>query len=137
MGKVLDIRSSCTQVLAMPQTKTMELSIVLRKLLITAQTFLPGRIQCRYLQMQQIQAIRQTNLYQSKISFSQQLLAELRWWKEYLLFENSRPLKIRIRYLIIKTDASNTALGVVCKGTRGTWSYKKKRNQANVLVSLQ
>ena len=66
-----------------------------KKLSFTAQTVLPRRIQCRYLQQQQIQAVRELNSYQTKIKLSQQSLAELRWWKENLLFQNGKPLSMR------------------------------------------
>ena len=46
---------------------------------LTAYAMLPCRIQCRYLEQQQIQAVRKTNSYQTKIKLSQQSLAELKW----------------------------------------------------------
>ena len=68
------------------------------------------RIQCRYLQ-QQIHAERETNSYQTKIKLSQQSLAELKWWKENLLLQNSKLLKIGMAQLIIQMDASKTSWG--------------------------
>ena len=76
--KVLDIQNKCMQLIASPKTTIMELTKPLRKLSFTAQAVLPGRIQCRYLQQQQIQAVRETNSYQTKIKLSQQSLAELK-----------------------------------------------------------
>ena len=56
----------------------MELTKLLGKFLLTAQAVLPGRTNCRYLQRQEIQAMGETNSYQTKIKLSQQSLAELK-----------------------------------------------------------
>ena len=93
---------------ASPKTTIMELTKLLGKLSFTAQALLPGRIQCRYLQQQQIQAVREANSYQAKVKLNQQSLAELKWWKENLLLQNGKPLKIGMPQLIIQTDASKT-----------------------------
>ena len=94
------------QLTASTNTTVMELTKPLRKLSFTAQAVLPGRIQCRYLQQQQIQAVRETNSYQTKIKLSQHSLAELKRWKENLLLQNGKPLKIGMPQLLIQTDAS-------------------------------
>ena len=104
--KVLDIQNKCIQLIASPKTTIMELTKLLGKLSFTAQAVLPGRIQCRYLQQQQIQAVRETNSYQTKIKLSQHSLAELKRWKENLLLQNGKPLKIGMPQLLIQTDAS-------------------------------
>ena len=59
--KVLDIQNKCTQLTASPKTTIMELTKLQGKLSFTAQAVFPGRIQCRYLQQQQIQAVREKN----------------------------------------------------------------------------
>ena len=92
--KVLDIQNKHMQLTA-SKSIIMELTkLLLGKLSLTAQAVLPGRIQHRYLQQQQIQAVRETNSYQSKTKLSQQSLAELKWRKENFLLPNSKPLKI-------------------------------------------
>ena len=93
--KILDSQNKCMQLIASSKTTIMEVTKLLGKLSFTAQTVLPRRIQCRYLQQQQIQAVRELNSYQTKIKLSQQSLAELRWWKENLLFQNGKPLSMR------------------------------------------
>ena len=70
LEKVLDIQNKCMQFIASSKTPIMELTKLLGKLSFTAQAVLPGRIQCRYLQQQQIQAVRETNSYQTKIQLS-------------------------------------------------------------------
>ena len=109
--KVLDIQNKCAQLIASPKTTIMELTKLLGKLSFTAQALLPERIQCRYLQQQQIQAVREANSYQAKVKLNQQSLAELKWWKENLLLQNGKPLKIGIPQLMIQTDASKTGWG--------------------------
>ena len=92
--KVLDIQNKCMQLIASPKTTIMELTKLLGKISFTVQAVIPGRIQCRYLQQQQIQAVRETNSYQTKIKLNQQSLTELKWWKENLLLQNGKTLKI-------------------------------------------
>ena len=75
--KVLDIQNKYVQLIASPKTTIMESTKLLGKLSFTAQVVLPGRFQCRYLQ-QQIQAVRETNSYQTKVKLSQELLAQLK-----------------------------------------------------------
>ena len=94
--KVLHIQNKCMQLIASAKTTIMELNKLLRKLPFPVQAVLPGRIQCRYLQQQQIEAVRETNSYQTKIKLNQQSLAELKWWKENLLLQNNKTLKIEI-----------------------------------------
>ena len=133
--QVLDIQNKCAQLIASPKATIVELTKVLGKLSFTAQAVLPGRIQCRYLQQQQIQAVRESNSYQTKVKLNQQSLADLKWWKENLLLQNGKPLKIGIPQLIIQTDASKTGWGAVCQGTttRGTWSYQERAKHINIL----
>ena len=55
--------------------------------------------------------MRETNSYQTKIKLSQQSLAEMKWWKENLLLQNNKTLKIEMQQLIIQMDASKTGWG--------------------------
>ena len=52
--------------------------------------------------------MREANSYQTKIKLSQPSLTELKWWKENLLIQNGKPLKIGMSQLIIQTNASKT-----------------------------
>ena len=76
--KVLHIQNKCMQLIASPKTTIMELPKIQGKLSYTAQALLPVKIQCRYFQQQQIQAVRETNFYLNKIKLSQQSLAGLK-----------------------------------------------------------
>ena len=132
--KVLDIQNRCAQLIASPKTTIMELTKLLGKLSFTAQAVLPGRIQCRYLQQQQIQVVREVNSYQTKVKLNQQSLAELKWWKENLLLQNGKPLKIGIRQLIIQTDASKTGWGQsIREPPRGELGHIRKGQNINIL----
>ena len=79
--------------------------------------------------------MRETNSYQTKVKLNQQSLAELKWWKENLLLQNGKPLKIGIPQLMIQTDASKTGWEEVCQGTTtgGTWSYQERTKHINIL----
>ena len=94
--KFFDTQNKCTQLIASPKITIMELTKLLGKLSFTAQEVLPGRIQCSYLQQQQIQAVRQTNSYQTKVKQNQQSLPQLKWWNENLLVHNGKTLKIGV-----------------------------------------
>ena len=85
LENTLDIQNKYMQLIALPKTLIMELTKLLRKLSFTAQAVLPGRVQCRYLQQQQIQAVGEINSYQTKVKLSQHALTELKWCKENLL----------------------------------------------------
>ena len=61
--KVFDIQNKCMLLIASTKITIMELTKLLGKVLFTVQVVLPGRIQCRFLQQQRIQA----NSYQTKI----------------------------------------------------------------------
>ena len=63
--KVLDIQNKCAQLIASRKTTIMELTKLPGKLPFTTQAVLPGKIQFRYLQQQQIQAVREANSYQT------------------------------------------------------------------------
>ena len=69
---VLDIQNKCMQLTASPKCTITEITkLLLEKLSFTAQAVLPGRIQYRYLEQQQIQAVREKDSYQSKTKLSQ------------------------------------------------------------------
>ena len=110
----------------------------LGKLPFTTQSVLPGRAQCMYLQNQQIQALRQKNSYQAKIILNQQSVAEFKWWKENLVFQNGRPLKIRMSELITRNTCFQKRLGEVYQGvtTGGTWSFLEQKKHINILKLL-
>ena len=114
--KVLEIQNRCTQLILNPQTLVIELTRLIGKLSFTAQAVLPGRLQHRSLQLQQIEALRLTQSYQSKVVLNLQSLEELQWWKENLSLQNGRPLKIGQADLVIQTDASMTGWGASCQG---------------------
>ena len=109
--EVFDIQNTCMQLIVSPKTTIIELTKLLGKPSFISKAVLPGRIQCKYFQQQQIQAVKQTNSYQTKIKLSQQSIAELTWWKENLFLQNGKPLTIGMPQLIIQMDASKTSWG--------------------------
>ena len=133
--EVFDIQNTCMQLIVSPKTTIIELTKLLGKPSFISKAVLPRRIQCKYFQQQQIQAVKQTNSYQTKIKLSQQSIAELTWWKENLFLQNGKPLTIGMPQLIIQMDASKTSWGAVCQGntTGGTWSYQERTKHINVV----
>ena len=131
--KVLDIQNKYMQLIASPKATSMELTKLLGEHLFTAQAVLPRGNSVQILATTQIQVVRETNFYQTKTNLSQQSLAELKWWKENLLLQNGKPLKIEMPQLIIQTDASKTSWGnSVREPPRGNLhiSGKDKTNQS-------
>ena len=76
--EVFDIQNTCMQLIVSPKTTIIELIKLLGKPSFISKPVLPGKIHCKYFQQQQIQAVKQTNSYQTKIKFSQQSIAELK-----------------------------------------------------------
>ena len=57
------------------------------------------------------------------------------WWKENLLLQHGKLLKIGISQLIIQTDGSKTGWAAVFQRTTAgvTWSYQERTKHINVL----
>ena len=57
------------------------------------------------------------------------------WWKENLLLQHGKSLKIGMSQLIIQTDGSKTGWAAVFQRTTTgvTWSYQERTKHINVL----
>ena len=78
LEKFLEVQNKCMELITPPKTTIMGLIKLLGKPSFTTQAVLAGRIQCRYLQQQEIQAVREKNFYQTKIKLIQISLAEFK-----------------------------------------------------------
>ena len=114
--KVSKIQSQCQDVHAKGQVTVHELTRLLGLLTSTIQAVLSVQKNFRYLQQQQIKALRATHCYQTK--------EELRWWIQNLQIFNRRYLIQAQSFLTIRTDASKKGWGVICQGTPtgGEWN---------------
>ena len=68
--------------------------------------FLPAQVNARYIQQQQIKALRATQCYQASVLLNTNSKEELQWWIQNLQFFNWRYLIQSQKFLTIRTDAS-------------------------------
>ena len=136
--KVEKIINQCQTLLGNPQTTVMDLTSLIGLLSFTAQAVLPGRLQMRYLQQQQILSLKTTNSYHSQIILNKNSLSEIIWWKENFSLYSGKPLKVSQPDLVIQTDASKVGWGASCqeRSTGGPWKNQEKVKHINVLELL-
>ena len=108
-----------------PQTSVLELARLIVLLTSTIQAVLPARLNCRFLQIQQISSLLENSVYLDKIVLNENSKIELKWWVLNLELCNGR-------------GTSAKALGATCNGisTGGVWSVQEMRNHTNVLELL-
>ena len=122
------------QLIASRKTTIMKLTKLLGQLSFTAQAVLPGRIQCRYLQQQQIQVVRKTNSYQTKIKLSQ---SHWQSWsgRRRIYFSERKITENRNTTVNNPNGYFQNRLEAVCQGTTTaeTWWYQERTKHINVL----
>ena len=74
----------------------------------TIQAVLPARLNCDFLQMQQISSLLENLSYLDKIVLNENSKIELKWWVQNLELRNSRTLIQPLAAVLIQTDASTT-----------------------------
>ena len=89
----------------------------------TIEAVLPARLQCGYLQLQQILSLNESHSYQQKIVLNDQSKTELLWWITNPDLCNGRPLIQPPAQVPIQTDASTKGWG----GGNLQW-YINRRN---------
>ena len=114
--KVLKIQSQCQDVHARGQVIVHELTRLLGLLASTIQAVLRAQMNFRYLQQQQIKALRATQCYQATVFLNSNSKEELQWWIQNLQIFNGRYLFQPQNFLTIRTDASKRGWGAVCQG---------------------
>ena len=77
----------------------------------TIEAVLPARLQCGYLQLQQILSLNESHSYQQKIVLNDQSKTELLWWITNPDLCNGRPLIQPPAQVPIQTDASTKGWG--------------------------
>ena len=136
--KIQKVKTKCQNLLTEPETSILELTKVIGLLTSTIQPVLQGRLQCRYLQLQQISSLRESHSYQQKIVLDHQSKTELLWWITNLDLCNGRSLIQRPAQVLIQTDASKKGWGATCNGisTGGMWSAQEMKYHINILELL-
>ena len=133
--KVIKIRSQCKDVHAKGQVTVHELTKLLGLLASTIQAVLLAQVNVRYLQQQQIKALRATQYYQATVLLNSNSKEELQWWIQNLQIFNGRYLILPQKFLTIRTDAYIKGWGTACLGipTGGEWNLQEQQPHINVL----
>ena len=82
--KIQKVVSECQNLLNNPQTSILELTRLIGLLTSTIQAVLPARLNCRFLQMQQISSLSENLSYLDKIVLNENSKIELKWWVQNL-----------------------------------------------------
>ena len=85
----------------------MELTRLLGKSGATAQSVLPAKLQIRYLQRLQVNALKFSDTYQAKLQLDREDQEELFWWIRNLTLSNGRSLILPPPYLLMTTNATS------------------------------
>ena len=85
----------------------MELTRLLGKSGATAQSILPAKLQIRYLQCLQVNALKFSDTYQAKLQLDREAQEELFWWIRNLTLSNGRSLILPPPDLLMTTNATS------------------------------
>ena len=91
----------------------LELTKLIGLLASTIQAVLLAQLNFRYLQQQQINALKPNGSYQQALSFNKESRKELQWWIQILKFCKCRLILQHQFFVIIKTDASKKGVGSI------------------------
>ena len=75
--KLQSIKQVCQDLYQNPETTVLELTKVLGHLTSTISAILPAKLYCRFLQQQQIQALKKNGSYESQVLLNKESLLEL------------------------------------------------------------
>ena len=107
------VRESYQRMYKNPSCTILELTQLLGLLSSTIQAVFPARLQFRFLQRQQILALKQTKSFVSKVTLQGETLKELEWWIENLALYKGKRLVQPQSQTILQTDASLKGWGIV------------------------
>ena len=114
--KLTKVQKLCLEFLQKIQVLVLELTKLIGLLSSTIQAVLPAQINFRYLQQQQIQAIKTQRSYCKKVILNKSSKEELQWCIKNLKICNGRYLIQSHNQLLIQTDALRKGGGAVCQG---------------------
>ena len=82
----------CQDLYQNPVTTVLDLIKVLGHLTSTIFAILPAKLHCRFLQQQQIQALKKNASYESQVLLNKESQLELLWWVKNIEIYNGRTL---------------------------------------------
>ena len=105
---------------------------------MTILAILPAKLHCRFLEQQQIQALKKNDSYKIQVILNKESQLELPWWVKNMELYNGRTLIQLPAQALLQTDASLTFWGAVWEGmkTGGTWTQQERRMHFNELELL-
>ena len=136
--KTKKLRLKCEKCISNPRTIPWEVISLLGSLCSTAQAVLPAMVQIRFLQQQQIAAIRSNPSYQSAMYLNQDSIQELQWLFNNLDICNWKLIASPISKTVIQSDTSKKGWRAYCQkvSTGGQWSLQESNLHINVLEVL-
>jgi hypothetical protein len=131
--KMENILQICSQMITQDQITVRQLAMVTGKMVATMQAILPATLQCRQLQMAQIQALMLGKNYDDLVGLSHAIKADLRWWIDHLHDCNGRAIITPSPDFVIESDACDTGWGGACDTDRtgGPWSETEFKYHIN------
>lgn len=131
--KVTDIQQLCRQVLTQTQVTVRFLASLVGKMVATMRAVVPATLQCRELQIAQIQALLEGKCYDDHVAISNQMKESLSWWLANIEACNGRAIITPAPDLVIEADACNTGWGGTCGNDRtgGGWSQEEANYHIN------
>ena len=104
--KVEGILQECKIIFSMKEITVLQSTQLVGLLSLAIQAVLPTQIQFRYLQLQQVLAVKGGMSYKKKIILNDQALEKLQWWIQNLKYFNGRYLIQAKPQMVLHTDAS-------------------------------
>ena len=131
--KVKKLRLKCQKLISNPRTTLWEMTSLLGFLCSTTQAVLPAMLQIRFLQQQQIVAIRNNYSYQSTMYLNQDSIQELQWWFNNLEICNGNLIVSPTSKTVIQSDASKKGWGrIVRKCQQGVIGLSRSQNSLSM-----
>ena len=116
--KVDKILCCCRKAIKAKTVSILDLTKLVGTLSSTVQAVMPARLQFRYLQQDQIQALKRQGFYRGKLKLGRLSKLELEWWIENLALCNGRSIHSQEPTLVLRTDASKVGWGHTTVGHR-------------------
>ena len=111
--RIKRIQDQCQDLHVKGFVTVLELTKLIGLLASTIQAVLLAQLNFRYLQQQQINALKPNGSYQQALSFNKESRKELQWWIQILKFCKCRLILQHQFFVIIKTDASKKGVGSI------------------------
>ena len=135
-GKSKKFRLKWQKLISNPRTTLWEVTSLLSSLCSTAQAVLPAMLQIRFLQQQQVAAIKNNPSYQSAMYLNQNSIQERQWWFNNLDICNGKLIMSPTSKTVIQSDASKKGAYCQSVSTGDQWSFQESNLHISVMKFL-